>query len=133
MNIIHSDLASSGGILETKKIGDMAQDYGIAMAMHMAGLPISALANMHCAAATENFLVLENHSVDHPQWNQLVTGLPDPLIQDGFMAVTEKPRLGFDDVNEEVARRYLNPRNPVYFDQSTDEWDNDWSWDRLWS
>ena len=49
------------------------------------------------------------------------------------MAVTEKPGLGFDDINEEVARQYLNPRNPVYFDQPTDVWDNDWSWDRLWS
>jgi len=133
VNIIHPDLASSGGILETKKIGDLAQDYGIAMAMHMAGSPISALANMHCAAATENFLVLENHSVDHPEWNQLVTGLPETLIQDGYMHVTEKPGLGFDDINEEVARAHLNPRNPVYFDQSTDDWDIDWSWDRLWS
>ena len=129
VNIIHPDLASSGGILETKKIGDLAQDYGIAMAMHMAGSPISALANMHCAAATENFLVLENHSVDH----QLVTGLPETLIQDGFMHVTEKPGLGFDDINEEMVRAHLNPRNPVYFDQPTDDWDKDWSWDRLWS
>lgn len=133
VNIIHPDLASSGGILETKKIGDIAQDYGIAMAMHMAGSPISALANMHCAAATENFLVLENHSVDNPEWNQLVTGLPDPLIQDGHMQVPDKPGLGFDDINEELVRKYLNPHNPVYFDQPTDDWDIDWSWDRLWS
>ena len=58
VSIIHPDLASSGGILETKKIGDLAQEHGVAMAMHMAGSPISALANVHCAAATENFLVL---------------------------------------------------------------------------
>jgi L-alanine-DL-glutamate epimerase-like enolase superfamily enzyme len=133
VNIIHPDLASSGGILETKKIGDLAQEYGIAMAMHMAGSPISALANVHCAAATENFLVLENHSVDHPQWNELVTGLPRPLIQDGYIQTPEKPGLGFDDINEEVLRRYLDPRDPVYFDQPTDAWDKEWSWDRLWS
>lgn len=133
VNIIHPDLASSGGILETKKIGDMAQEYGIAMAMHMAGSPVSALANLHCAVATENFLVLENHSVDHPEWNQIVTGLPDPLIQDGFMQVPEKPGLGFDDINEEMCRAHLDPRDPVYFDTPTDQWDKDWSWDRLWS
>src|SRR5690606_5361924 len=45
VSIIHPDLATSGGILETKKIGDMAQDYGVAMAMHMAASPICALAN----------------------------------------------------------------------------------------
>ncbi|MCC9077992.1 mandelate racemase/muconate lactonizing enzyme family protein [Litorilinea aerophila] len=133
VDIIHPDLASSGGILETKKIGDMAQDYGIAMAMHMAGSPISCLANVHCAAATENFLVLENHSVDIPEWNELVTGLPNPLIQDGYIQVPEKPGLGFDDINEELFRKYLDPRDPIYFDQPTDAWDNEWSWDRLWS
>ena len=50
--------------METKKIGDQAQDYGVPMAMHMAGSPVSFLANIHCAAATENFYVLENHAVD---------------------------------------------------------------------
>jgi L-alanine-DL-glutamate epimerase-like enolase superfamily enzyme len=133
VNIIHPDLASSGGIMETKKIGDLAQEVGIAMAMHMAGSPISALANVHCALATENFLVLENHSVDHPQWNDLVTGLPNPLIQDGFVHAPEKPGLGFDDINEDAFRAYLDPRDPVYFDQPTDHWDSERSWDRLWS
>src|SRR5690606_18571131 len=64
--VCHPDLATSGGLLETKKIGDYAQENGIAMAMHFAGSPVSCLANVHCAAATENFLVLENHSVDLP-------------------------------------------------------------------
>ena len=38
VDIIHPDLATSGGILETKKIGDMAQEYGVPMAMHFAGI-----------------------------------------------------------------------------------------------
>jgi len=38
--IAHPDIATSGGILETKKIGDLAEDHGIAMALHMAGTPI---------------------------------------------------------------------------------------------
>ena len=104
VSIIHPDLASSGGILETKKIGDLAQEYGIAMAMHMAGSPIAALAGVHCAAATENFLVLENHSVDSPQWNTLVTGLPNPIIQNGYIEVPETPGLGIGDLNEEAVR-----------------------------
>ncbi len=133
VSVIHPDLASSGGILETKKIGDLAQEHGIAMAMHMAATPICALANVHCAAATENFLVLENHSVDDPQWSEMVTGLPTPLIQDGFIQVPEGPGLGFEDVNEELLRERLNPADPIYFDQPTDYWDTERSWDRLWS
>jgi len=132
VSIIHPDLASSGGILETKKIGDLAQDYGIAMAMHMAGSPIAAMAGVHCAAATENFLVLENHSVDHPQWNSLVTGLPNPIIENGYIHVPETPGLGFNDVNEEELRKYIDPDQPGYFD-STEQWNNKRSNDRLWS
>ncbi len=132
VSIIHPDLASSGGILETKKIGDLAQEHGVAMAMHMAGSPIAALAAVHCAAATENFLVLENHSVDIPDWNDLVTGLPNPLIQDGYIQVPETPGLGFQELNEAVVRKYIDPDAPGYF-EPTPEWDNERSWDRLWS
>jgi L-alanine-DL-glutamate epimerase-like enolase superfamily enzyme len=130
--VIHPDLASSGGILETKKVGDLAQECGVAMAMHMAGSPVAALASVHCAAATENFLVLENHSVDLPWWNELITGLPNPLIQDGYIAVPETPGLGFDDLNLEVVREHLDPRDPLCF-EPTDMWDQESSHDRLWS
>ncbi len=130
--VAHPDLATSGGILETKKIGDLAQEHGIVMAMHMAGSPVSAMANVHCAAATENFLVLENHSVDLPAWNDLVIGLPNPLIQDGYITVPETPGLGFSDINEEVMRQFINPDDPGYF-EPTDGWDQERSHDRLWS
>ncbi len=130
--VCHPDLASSGGLLETKKIGDYAQDNGIAMAMHFAGSPVSCLANVHCAAATENFLVLENHSVDMPEWNELITGLSDPLIQDGHIVVPDTPGLGFEDLNHEMVQRFLDPDDAGYFDP-TEAWDKEWSHDRLWS
>ncbi len=130
--IIHPDLATSGGILETKRIGNLAQEHGVAMAMHMAGSPISALASVHCAAATENFLVLENHSVDYAPWNDLITGLPNPLIQDGYIDVPETPGLGFADINEDVIREHIDPDQPGFF-EPTDLWTDDRSNDRLWS
>ncbi len=132
VSIIHPDLATSGGILETKRIGDYAQEHGIAMAMHMAGSPVAALASVHCAAATENFLVLENHSVDIPRWNDLFDGLPKPLIVDGYIHVPEAPGLGLGDINLECFREFLDPRDPLCFDP-TDQWDNERSHDRLWS
>ena len=63
ISVIHPDLLTAGGILETKKIGDAAQDHGIAMAIHMAESPIAAMAAAHVAVATENFMALEYHSV----------------------------------------------------------------------
>jgi L-alanine-DL-glutamate epimerase-like enolase superfamily enzyme len=132
VSIIHPDLATSGGILETKRIGDYAQEHGIAMAMHMAGSPVAAMASVHCAAATENFLVLENHSVDIPRWNDLCEQLPKPLIVDGYIQVPEAPGLGLGEINEDCLREFLDPRDPICFDP-TDMWDNERSADRLWS
>ncbi len=131
--VIHPDLATSGGILETKKIGDLAQEHGIAMALHMAMSPIAALASVHCAAATENFMALENHSVDDlERWSSLVQGLPKPLIQDGHIQVPEGPGLGFTGINEEVVRAFLHPDDPGFF-AGTEAWDNERPHDRLWS
>jgi L-alanine-DL-glutamate epimerase-like enolase superfamily enzyme len=91
VDIIHPDLATSGGILETKKIGDGAQEIGVPTAMHFAGTPISCMANVHCAAATENFLVMENHSVDVPWWGDLANGIEKPIVNKGFITVPMGP------------------------------------------
>jgi L-alanine-DL-glutamate epimerase-like enolase superfamily enzyme len=131
--VAHPDLASSGGILETKKICDLAQKSGVAIAFHMAMSPIAALAAVHCAAASENFMVLENHSVDALDvWSSMVKGLPVPLIQDGYIQVPEGPGLGFTDVDEEVLRAHLGDKDPGYF-EPTDEWNDVRAHDRLWS
>ncbi len=129
VDVIHPDLATAGGILETKKIGDMAQEYGIPMAMHFAGTPVSCMANVHCAAATENFLALENHSVDIPWWDDLVEGIEKPIVNRGYIKVPETPGLGIT-LNEDVVR--ANLRAPGYF-EPTPEWDDERSSDRLWS
>jgi len=131
VNIIHPDLATSGGILETKKIGDLAQDAGISMALHMAGTPISTMASVHCAAATENFIGLEHHFTDVPFWNDFIGGVPKPIIQNGFIPVPDGPGLGFT-INEEAIKAHLLPDEPGFFEPTT-HWDNEKSWDRLWS
>ncbi|WP_232662672.1 mandelate racemase/muconate lactonizing enzyme family protein [Pseudonocardia sp. TRM90224] len=132
VRVIHPDPATSGGIAETKRIGDYAQDRGIAMALHLAASPIATMACVHLAAATENFLALEHHAVDVPFWSELVTDLPRPLIEDGFITVPDVPGLGFGDINEELFQRLLDPRDPVFFAESA-HWDAERSHDRLWS
>jgi L-alanine-DL-glutamate epimerase-like enolase superfamily enzyme len=131
VNIIHPDLATSGGILETKKIGDVAQECGISMAMHMAGTPISTMASVHCAAATENFIALEHHFADVPFWNDFIDGVPKPIIQDGYIRVPDAPGLGFE-INADALKEHLLPEDPEFF-APTPEWDTQRSWDRLWS
>ena len=132
VSVIHPDILTSGGIYENKKIGDMAQDYGVAMAIHMAETPIACMAAVHSAAATENFLALENHSVDIPWWNELVTGLPNPIIQNGCIVVPDAPGLGIESLNDEVIAQHLHPSETGLW-EPTDEWDDEYAHDRLWS
>lgn len=133
VDIVHPDLATSGGLLETKKIGDYAEEHGVAMAMHQAGTPISFMANVHCAAATQNFLALEHHSVDLPWWEDLVkTTDGRKLITKGFANVPlEAPGLGIE-LNEDVVKEHLNQQDKSFF-APTDEWNERRSHDRTWS
>jgi L-alanine-DL-glutamate epimerase-like enolase superfamily enzyme len=133
IDIAHPDLATSGGILETKRIGDYAEELGIAMAIHQAGTPVSFMADVHCAAATQNFLVCEHHSVDVPWWEGLVkTTDGRQLITKGFANVPlSAPGLGIE-LNEEEVRKHLRPDSKGYFDP-TPEWNEKRSHDRLWS
>jgi L-alanine-DL-glutamate epimerase-like enolase superfamily enzyme len=128
---IHPDLATSGGILETHKIGDMAEEYGVPMAMHFAGTPVSCMANVHCAAATQNFLALENHSLDVPWWSSMAQEyLKAPIVDHGWIGVPDRPGLGVT-LNEDMIRQHLLP-GTGYFDP-TPQWDQERSWDRVWS
>jgi L-alanine-DL-glutamate epimerase-like enolase superfamily enzyme len=133
VDIIHPDLATSGGLLETKRIGDYAEEHGVAMAMHMAGTPVCFMANVHCAAATQNFLALEHHSIDTPWWESLVTMTGrQPMITKGFANVPlDSPGLGIE-LNEEVVRQHLHPADKSYF-EPTPQWNSKRSHDRLWS
>jgi L-alanine-DL-glutamate epimerase-like enolase superfamily enzyme len=133
VDIIHPDLATSGGLLETKRIGDYAEENGVAMAMHFAGTPVSFMANVHCAAATQNFLALEHHSVDVPWWDNLVkTTDGRKLIDKGFANVPlTAPGLGIE-LNDEEVKKHLNEKDKGYF-LPTKEWDDKRSHDRTWS
>jgi L-alanine-DL-glutamate epimerase-like enolase superfamily enzyme len=132
VDIVHPDLATSGGLMETKKIGDYAEERGVAMAMHFAGTPVSFMANVHCAAATQNFMALEHHSVDLEWWEKLVkTKDGKPITEKGFANVPNTPGLGIE-LNENEIKKHLDPENKTYF-EPTPEWDKIRSWDRLWS
>jgi gluconate/galactonate dehydratase len=132
VSVIHPDVLSSGGILENQKIGDLAQEHGVAMAVHMAESPIGCMAAVHSVAATENFLALEYHSVDVPWWDDLATGLPKPLVKNGFIEVPVTPGLGIESLNDEVIAEHLHPDIPGLW-EATDAFNDDWSHDRLWS
>ena len=138
VSIIHPDLATSGGILETKRIADYCKEAGIAVALHQAGSPVVAMANAHCAAAIDNFLALEMHSVDLPWWDELVTGMDNKIVQQGYIEVPDAPGLGIE-LNDEAVEEHLNRDSsefsiyPEGMFESTNEWNELDSHDRIWS
>src|SRR6188768_1138903 len=133
VDIIHPDLVSSGGLLETKRIGDYAEEKGITLAMHPAVTPVSAMAIVHCCAATQNFLALEHHSVDLEWWEGLVkTTDGRKLIDKGYAPVPlTAPGLGIELVEEEV-KKHLHASDKTFF-APTKEWDEKRSHDRTYS
>jgi L-alanine-DL-glutamate epimerase-like enolase superfamily enzyme len=133
VDIIHPDLATSGGLLETKRIGDYAEEHGVAMAMHQAGTPVSFMAGVHCAAATQNFLAMEHHSIDLPWWEGLVkTTDGRQLITKGFANLPlSAPGLGIE-LNEEQVKQHLSPKDKSFFAPTT-EWNERRSHDRVFS
>ena len=132
ISLCHPDIASSGGLLETKKIGDLAMEYGVGMPMHMAGSPITMYATVHCAAATENFMVTENHSVDDPWWEEMVIGPEKPFNRDGYLLVPDTPGLGIELDEDAVKSHQKDPKNEFF--PPSDEWDDEFRInDRLWS
>lgn len=133
VDIVHPDLSSSGGLLETKRIGDYAEEHGVAMAMHQAGTPVSFMASVHCAAATQNFLALQHHSIDLPWWEGLVkTTDGRQLITKGFANLPlTAPGLGIE-LNEEEVKKHLSPKDKSFF-APTPEWNEKRSHDRIYS
>jgi L-alanine-DL-glutamate epimerase-like enolase superfamily enzyme len=114
VDAVHPDIETSGGLLETKKIADYAELHGLRIAMHHAGSPIGAFAGYHCAATFgPHFLAMENHALDMPWWQDMVTGVPKPIIDKGYVTVPEKPGLGLE-LNDAVVKEHL--RRPGYFE-----------------
>jgi L-alanine-DL-glutamate epimerase-like enolase superfamily enzyme len=121
VSIIHPDLAECGGILEGKKISDLATQHGIATLFHNHNNPTCCFASAHAAAATEQFMALEIHDCDHiDEFFSVVTGWPKPIISNGFMTVSDAPGLGHD-YDLEGLKKWL--KRPGFFEPTT-EWDN---------
>ena len=126
VDIIQPDLVTVGGMMETKRVADYAEEYSLPTVLHCAGSPVMFMANVHCAAAIRSFIAQEIHSLDIPFWKDLVTGLDDPLMVDGYVRVPDKPGLGVE-LNYDAIEEHLRPWSSFF--GPTDEWNRpklDW-------
>ncbi|TCJ13482.1 mandelate racemase/muconate lactonizing enzyme family protein [Rubrobacter taiwanensis] len=113
LDIVAPDLQKTGGLLEGRRIADLADTHYAAVAPHCIASPVGTLASAHVAAAVPNFLALEWHGMSVPFWEDMVVGLDGPVIEDGYITVPDRPGLGVE-LNEEVARRYVREGEPFF-------------------
>ena len=118
-SIIHPDMLTAGGMIETKRIADYAYQFGIRTMLHCASSPVGVMANVHTAATIREFVSLESHTIEMPWVNDLVSGIPKPIIKDGVIPVPETPGLGIELVDEVVEKYLREPKylsfNPGFF------------------
>ncbi len=102
VDIIMPDIQKCGGLLEARKIADMAHTYYTPFAPHCVVSPIGTMASCHVCAAVPNFLVLEWHWISRLKlWKEFVK--EGEIIERGFITVPDRPGFGVE-MNEEAAR-----------------------------
>ena len=108
-DMLHVDVSGTGGILEAKKIADLADLYYIPFAAHNITSPIGMTATAHVCAAVRNFIVMElPYHADQVEWRWDLAISNEPLMQDSVFVVSEQPGLGVE-INADVAREHLMP------------------------
>jgi galactonate dehydratase len=112
VDIIMPDLSKCGGLLEGRKIADLAHTYYVPFAPHCVTSPIGTMAAAHVNAAVPNFLVQEWHWVDSLDlWKNWVK--EGEIIQKGFIQMPERAGIGVE-MNEEAAKKAQVPGTPWF-------------------
>ncbi len=104
-DIIMPDLAKAGGLLEGKRIAELAETFYVPVAPHNVSSPLGMMAACHCLAAIPNFLLLEFHGREIAWWEDLCDG-DKPFIREGHMQVSNRPGIGVE-LNDDAARSLL--------------------------
>ncbi len=102
-HIIQPDLSHCGGLWEARKIAAMAEAHSIAVAPHNPNGPIATAATIHFALSTPNWVIQEAITNDVPWRNDVV--INPVIVEDGYVAVPDRPGLGID-INEREAAKY---------------------------
>jgi len=103
---VHIDVPKSGGLLESKRISDLADNYYIWTAAHNPASPVGTIASAHAAASMRNFRIHElANYIDW--WPDLVVH-DGPIWENGYLTIQDKPGYGIE-LNPDVARAHLAP------------------------
>jgi galactonate dehydratase len=98
------DIAQVGGIVEGKRIADLADMYYIPVAPHNNCGPLATIAQAHLCAAIPNFYILEWHGARVQDWDKIVKW-DGSVIDKGGINLPNRPGLGYELNEKEILRR----------------------------
>lgn len=105
LDIVHPDVLFSGGLHETKKIADYADQHYIPLALHNNGGALATIAAAHVAASSRNFLGLECHFLGSKFLEDFIDR-GAPLFDNGHVCLTDSPGLGLE-LNIAVCKKHM--------------------------
>jgi L-alanine-DL-glutamate epimerase-like enolase superfamily enzyme len=117
VDVVGPDPEDVGGIAELKWIGEYADLHGIQVAPHgiFDGL-FGVAAQVHLGAAMgQNYIGFEYAKGQPDWWYEIVDGLPNPIVKDGYIDVWDKPGLGIT-FNVRAAKAHLSEEDRDFFD-----------------
>jgi L-alanine-DL-glutamate epimerase-like enolase superfamily enzyme len=117
VDVVGPDPEDVGGIAELKWIAEYADIHGILVAPHgiFDGL-IGLAAHVHMAAALpQNYIAFEYPFGQPEWWYDIVEGLPNPIVQKGFIDVWDRPGLGVT-FKVAAAKPHLAEEDRQFFD-----------------
>jgi L-alanine-DL-glutamate epimerase-like enolase superfamily enzyme len=106
-DILNPDLRNSGGFLETKRIADMAEVFGLPVCNHNTGSQLHTWATCQWAGAIRDYMTCETVTGQGGWMDQLLV-LDGRYIERGFVHVNDKPGLGVD-LNPDTLKAHLGP------------------------
>jgi L-alanine-DL-glutamate epimerase-like enolase superfamily enzyme len=117
VRILGPDPEDVGGIAELKWIGEYADIHGLQIAPHgiFDGVIGNAAQAQVGSTMPENFIAFECCLPNPEWWFDIVDGIPDPLVKDGFYEVSDRPGLGVE-FNVKAAKQYLEEEDKKFFD-----------------
>jgi L-alanine-DL-glutamate epimerase-like enolase superfamily enzyme len=104
-DILNPDLRNSGGFLETKRIADMADVFGLPLCNHNTGSQLHTWATCQWAGAIRDYMTCETVT-GQGGWLDQLLALDGPYVQRGFVRISDKPGLGVD-LNPDIVKAHL--------------------------
>ena len=108
-HLVQPDIPKVGGLIQAKKIADLAELFDMPVCAHIASTPLGAIASAHCAASIRDFRAQEFSPgrVSPEDWENFVI-YEGGVIRNGKYRILDKPGLGVE-INEDFTRKHLMP------------------------